>query len=145
VIMPEKMDRYKLDEKKYNSLVNRLHNQEVKFHFPTFEFETPTFELIDDLMKMGMTRTFSDFADFSGIREEKDLKVGAALHKAKIIINEEGTEAAAATVISMVTTSTSSTQPRRVMEMRVDQPFYYFIRDNKTNTILFLGQMTNFK
>ena len=142
VIMPENMKRYELNEKKYNELINGLYNQDVKFHLPVFSYETPTFELKDYLMAMGMQETFSNSADFSGMRKERDLKIGTALHKAKIIVNEEGTEAAAATVVGMVLTTSVSTREPIIMEMRVDKPFYYFIRDNQTNTILFMGQIT---
>jgi serpin B len=56
-------------------------------------------------------------------------------------VNEEGTEAAAATVIGIKTTSAISITPPEPLEVRVDKPFFYFIKDNLTNNILFMGRM----
>ena len=75
------------------------------------------------------------------MRAEDDLKVGTALHKAKIIVNEEGTEAAGATVVGMSKKRSVSMSSPPVMQMRVDKPFYYFITENATNTILFMGKV----
>lgn len=143
VILPNKMKNYRLSMNTFNQLNKQLYNQEVRLHLPRFTFETKTFELKPFLNKLGLGHAFSDFADFSKMRKEKDLKIGTALHKAKIIVNEEGTEAAAATVIGMVRTTSVSYNPPPVMEMRVDQPFYYFIQDNSTQTILFMGKTTS--
>jgi serpin B len=144
IILPNKMKNYKLNDKVYTELVGRMYNQEVILDLPKFTFETPTFELKPYLTKMGLVKAFQNSADFSGMRKEKDLKIGTALHKAKIIVNEEGTEAAAATVIGMVqTTSVQSPRPRPILRIEVDQPFYYFIKDNQTGAILFMGRMNN--
>ncbi|MDG1333815.1 MAG: serpin family protein [Crocinitomicaceae bacterium] len=144
IILPNKMKNYKLDDKVYTKLKNSLVNQEVILDLPKFTFETPTFELKPYLVKMGLEATFSDGADFSGMRKEKDLKIGTALHKAKIIVNEEGTEAAAATVIGIVVTSSMpSTPPPPILRIQVDKPFFYFIKDNETGSILFMGRMNS--
>lgn len=144
IILPNKMKNYKLDDKTYVRLNKNLRNQDVILDLPKFTFETPTFELKPYLMKMGLTAAFANYADFSGMREEKDLKIGTALHKAKIIVNEEGTEAAAATVIGIVkTTSMPSSPPPPPLRVKVDKPFYYFIKDNETGTILFMGRMNS--
>ncbi|MEO9533566.1 MAG: serpin family protein [Crocinitomicaceae bacterium] len=142
IIMPNEMKKYKLDNSTYNQLTANLYNQEVNLHLPKFTFETPTFELKELLVDCGLKTAFSDGADFSGMRKERDLKIGTALHKAKIIVNEEGTEAAAATVVGMVQTTSVST-PRAPMQMRVDKPFFYFIKDNTTGSILFMGRMNS--
>ncbi|MCG8577974.1 MAG: serpin family protein [Flavobacteriales bacterium] len=141
IILPNKMSSYKLKEEGYMSFLRSMYRREVILHLPKFTFETPTFELKPDLEKMGLNLAFSNGADFSGMREERDLKIGTALHKAKIIVNEEGTEAAAATVIGIKTTSAISITPPEPLEVRVDKPFFYFIKDNLTNNILFMGRM----
>lgn len=142
VILPNKMKGYKLTNEVYSDLIKRLYPQKVNLSLPRFTFETPTIELKDILIVLGLKEAFEDQADFSGMRMEKDLKIGTALHKAKIIVNEEGTEAAAATVIGMVATCSVS-QPVPIMEFKVDKPFYYFIKDNATGAILFMGKMND--
>lgn len=144
IILPNKMKNYELDENVYSNLINSLVNQQVILDLPKFTLETPTFELKPYLVKMGLELAFSDGADFSGMRKENDLKIGTALHKAKIIVNEEGTEAAAATVIGMVEkTSMPSPPPPPILRIQVDKPFYYFIKDNETGSILFMGRMNS--
>ena len=146
IILPNKMKNYQLDNEVYTELNSNLRNQQVNLDLPKFTFETPTFELAPFLKEMGLISAFGDGADFSGMREERDLKIGTALHKAKIIVNEEGTEAAAVTVIGMVqTTSAQYTPPPPILKITVDKPFYYFIKDNKTGTILFMGKMNEMK
>lgn len=140
IILPKDMKTYELTNDSYTALVANLRHQKVDFDLPKFTYETPTFELKPFLQQMGMATAFEDNADFSGMRAQKDLKIGTALHKAKIIVNEEGTEAAAVTVIGMVQTTSAHTPPP-IMKMTVDKPFYYFIRDNETGTILFMGRM----
>jgi serpin B len=140
IILPNKMKGYKMTDKVYRELSSQLYRQKVNLELVKFTFETPTFELKSLLIELGMTTAFKDDADFSGMRQEKDLKIGTALHKAKIIVNEKGTEAAAVTVIGMVKT-TSASSPQPVMKFTVDKPFYYFIKDIETGTILFMGRM----
>ncbi len=140
VILPNKMKGYEMTNENYDALISQLSKQEVNLKLPKFTFETSTFELKTFLKPLGLDSAFENFANFSGMREENDLKIGTALHKAKIIVNEKGTEAAAATVIGMIKTTSIST-PSPVMQLTVDTPFYYFIKDNKTGTILFMGRM----
>lgn len=140
IVLPNEMSKYTLDDEKFKALTERLYSQKVNLELPKFTFETPTFELKDLLKQMGLKIAFTDTADFSGMREEKDLKIGTVLHKAKIIVNEKGTEAAAATVIGMVATCTSVSQPIPIMQFQVDKPFYYFIKDNATGSLLFMGK-----
>ena len=75
-------------------------------------------------------------ADFSGMDGKKDLFISAVLHKAFVDVNEEGTEAAAATAVLA--------DGGRVLErFRADHPFLFLIRDNRTGSILFMGRLTN--
>ena len=90
---------------------------------------------------MGMKRAFSQAADFSGISTVEDLFISAVLHKAYVDVNEEGTEAAAATGVVMRAMSARLPQP--VPVFRADHPFLFLIRDTQTGSVLFLGRLTN--
>ena len=141
IILPYKMKNYKISNNVFGNLTSNMVNQKVILALPKFTFEAPTFELKPYLQKMGLIAAFTDGANFSDIRKERDLKIGAALHKAKIIVNEAGTEVATATVIGVVITTSVSTRPQPILKITVDKPFYYFIKDNKTNAVLFMGRM----
>ena len=88
----------------------------------------------------------ADVADFSGMGWKKgDLWISQIKHKAFLDVNEEGTEAAAATAVEM---ATKAVFPGKLLVFRADHPFLFLIRDNKTGTILFMGRMvapTNIK
>jgi len=86
---------------------------------------------------MGMTDAFSvPPADFSGLNGRKDLYITAVVHKAVIDVNEEGSEAAAATAVVIGT----KMAPRKNY-FRADRPFIFLIRHNDTGAILFLGRV----
>ena len=70
------------------------------------------------------------------------LALGTVVHKAFIEVNEEGTEAAAATGMGIRVTSIAPVQPKPVV-FRADHPFVYIIRDNQTDSILFIGKVMN--
>lgn len=140
VVLPNNMEGYEMTNANYIGINAGLYTQEVNLSLVKFTFETPTFELKSLLQELGLVSAFENGADFSGMRKEKDLKIGTALHKAKIIVNEEGTEAAAATVVGMIQTTSVHIKPP-VMQFVVDKPFYYFIKDIKTGAILFMGRM----
>ncbi len=89
------------------------------------------------LMALGMGVAFTSGADFSGIRAERDLMISEVKHKAIVEVNEEGTEAAAATSVGMVTTSMR--QPQQRFTFIADRPFLMAIRNQQTGAILFLG------
>jgi serpin B len=107
-------------------------------------------ELAETLATMGMPNAFSASADFSAIAELRPLEVlyiSRVLHKAFIDVDEEGTEAAAATtvVIELMTileTIDEPTEPPPII-MKIDRPFIFLIRDIKTSTILFVGRVMN--
>jgi serpin B len=86
---------------------------------------------------MGMRLPFdAEGADFSGISSGERLFISAVLHKAFVDVNEEGTEAAAATAV--VVERTSVVEP---VVFRADHPFLFLIRDTRTGAILFLGRL----
>jgi len=115
---------------------NSLAETEVNVTLPRFELAFP-FRLDDALQSMGMTDAFTGAADFSGMEQTRELYLGAVLHKAFIAVNEEGTEAAAATAVIMQTKSISFMS----VDFVADHPFVFLIRDTRTGTLLFLGRM----
>jgi len=115
--------------------------RKVDVAFPTFQMDW-TMRLVDVLEAMGVTDAFDPaLADFTDIADpvEANLYIPAAVHKAFVRVDEEGTEAAAATGISM---SGESADPEMPI-FEADHPFVFFIRDNLTTTVLFLGRMAD--
>jgi serpin B len=108
---------------------------------PRFKM-TQQFQLGGTLSAMGMAQAFErSSADFSGMTGKRDLWISAAIHKAYIDVNEEGTEAAAATGIVMRPLAMARPQPPIVF--RADHPFVFFIRDNRSGAILFMGRIND--
>ncbi len=119
--------------------VDQLHNREVRVSVPKFKM-TSQFALASVLKSMGMIDAFSPNADFSGMNGRRDLFISAVIHKAYVDVNEEGTEAAAATAVTMKLTSVG---PTRIPVFRADHPFLFLIRDNHSGSILFIGRVMN--
>jgi serpin B len=127
-----------LDEVRLDELLTGLESTNIQLMLPTFEFESE-FSLAQALSDLGMPIAFSSEADFSGIDGSQDLFLQDVLHKAYIAVDEEGTEAAAATAVIIGLTSIGD-EP---IEVRFDHPFIFLIRDNETGTILFIGRLVN--
>ena len=107
---------------------------------PKFQLEYETL-LNDALGKLGMGSAFEDTADFSKMIKEGDpLKISKVKQKTFIDVNEEGTEAAAVTSVEMVTESGSVDES---FNMEVNRPFFFTITDDETDTILFMGAISN--
>jgi len=115
-----------------------LEETEVNFSLPRFNISFPL-RLDDTLKSLGMVDAFSGNSDFSAMQEDNELKIGAVLHKAYVDVNEEGTEAAAATAVVMVTKSVSF----MTVDFIADHPFIFFVRENNTGSLLFLGRLIN--
>ena len=121
-----------------SNVLGQMRSRPVEVFLPRFTMDS-SFNLGRTLAAMGMSDAFTPFvADFSGIDGGQDLHVGFVLHKAWGQVNEAGTEAAAATVIGVV--STVVTFPP---VFRADHPFLFLIRDTQTGSVLFLGRLTN--
>jgi serpin B len=119
------------------STIDALQTKEVLLFLPRFKIEAK-FGLSDTLQAMGMTDAFSASADLTGIGDQKgDLYIKAVLHKAFVEVNEEGTEAAAATAVVV----TERAMPR-LPEVRADHPFLFVIRHKATGAILFMGRLS---
>ena len=122
---------------KVNGIIGSLQNSFMALTMPKFSFDS-SFSLKSALSALGMPIAFSDTnADFSGITGNTDLHISDVVHKAFVAVDEEGTEAAAATgvVIGLAAMPQYS--------MTVDQPFVFLIRDIQTNSILFIGRVLN--
>lgn len=118
------------------SWINQADTLVPHLYLPKFTSEFKM-DLVKPLIGMGMSKAFSDAAEFSGFfKEIKSLAIGEVIHQAFIEVNEEGTEAAAATSVGIVLTSIGNTPT-----IRIDRPFVYFIREKHTKAILFAGKM----
>jgi len=121
-----------------NEIINRLQYTQVALAMPKFEFESE-FKMKDTLSRMGMPVAFSPSADFSGMTGGKELYIDQVIHKAFVSVDEAGTEAAAATAVDMKLTS----MPAEPVNVTIDHPFIFLIRDIETGTILFVGRVMN--
>ncbi|MCL5773261.1 MAG: serpin family protein [Firmicutes bacterium] len=125
-----------LEPKKLNELRSSLLEEKVDVYLPRFKLETK-YEMADALKKMGMMTPFSGKADFSGI-SKKQLLIDNVIHKAFVEVNEEGTEAAAATGVVMLGAGAI-----RIPVFRADHPFIFIIQETKTGNILFMGRVVD--
>tara|TARA_B110000114_G_scaffold178276_1_gene211089 strand:- start:97 stop:1365 length:1269 start_codon:yes stop_codon:yes gene_type:complete len=119
---------------KLSEWLGKVRQTKVDTWFPKFKM-TSEFSLSRNLQALGMRKAFGD-ADFSGMDGSRRLYLSAVLHKAFVEVNEEGTEAAAATAAIVGLRSARPMGPR----FRADHPFLYLIRDKRTGSILFLGR-----
>ena len=105
---------------------------------------TQQFELSSTLSAMGMPQAFSNGADFSGMTGKPDFTISAAIHKAYIDVNEQGTEAAAATSIVMRATAMRyEAPPPPPIVFRADHPFLFILLDTHSGSMLFLGRVAD--
>lgn len=118
-------------------VAGRLAQVEVELTMPKFEFRTQT-GLNAALRELGMTSAFEpDAADFSGMTTAERLFISDVIHEAYIAVDEEGTEAAAATAVVMRATAA----PLETVQLTVDRPFLFALRDLETGALLFLGRV----
>jgi serpin B len=119
-----------------NIIENCLASRNVEVYLPRFKTKFQT-ELKDVLKALGMPSAFSICdADFSSM-SEIFLYISRVIHSTFVEVNEEGTEAAAVTIVEMVETSVGGSTP----VFRADKPFMFVIRENSTGAILFMGKM----
>jgi serpin B len=121
-----------------DELPSDLTSIETRLRMPRFEFRTQA-ALKPALSELGMPIAFTDAADFSGITSEADLLIQDVVHEAFISVDEEGTEAAAATAVIAGVTSA----PLEVLELDLDRPFIFAIVDTESGAPLFLGRVTD--
>ncbi len=128
-----------LDVATLDTILADIQPTSVMLALPKFSF-TRDFGLAKRLQALGMPDAFNpDLADFSGMTGERDLFISDVIHKAFVAVDEEGTEAAAATAVIMETTSA----PMFDVTLTVDRPFIFLIRDTVSGQILFMGRVVN--
>jgi len=140
VILPAQDGLKKLEEalspEKLAAWKSELHSERVDVFLPKFILKA-RYSLPETLAEMGMPTAFTKAADFSGMDGTKDLYIQQVVHQGFVEVNEEGTEAAAATGVSMALKS----MPMPATQFRADRPFLFLIQEQETGRILFLGRV----
>lgn len=108
----------------------------VEVALPKLKLEEK-YRLKPQLMAMGMNRAFTDKAEFEGISGEGPLMISNVIHQTFLAVDEEGTEAAAATAIGIQVTGARLAQNRFI----ADHPFFFLIRDNRSGSVVFMGRI----
>jgi len=128
-----------LDAGRVDALLETLSRRRVALTMPRFEFES-SMELSETLGQMGMSDAFGEgVADFSGMDGTPNLFISAVVHKAFVAVDEAGTEAAAATAAIVG----ERAMPEEPVEMTVDRPFVFLIRDRLSGSVLFVGRVVD--
>ena len=124
----------------FSGWMRSLRRYDVDLWLPKFRTEK-RYELKDLCKALGINIAFSNFADFSGMTGDEKLKVDEVIHQTFIDVDEEKTEAAAATAMIMMK---ATAMPMEIpsAEFHADRPFLYFIIDTWNDTILFMGRQT---
>jgi serine protease inhibitor len=122
----------------WNNTIKYSHTKVVEVYFPRFKTQNK-FLLNDPLKNMGMNLAFTDNADFTNIANAP-LKITRVLHDTYVEVTEEGTEAAAVTIVEVGITSVLNAP---IPVFRVNKPFLFVIREKSTGVILFIGKMGN--
>jgi serine protease inhibitor len=122
----------------FSGWINQMSERKIDLSFPRFKYGFKK-ELKEVLSDMGMKIAFNDGADFSNISDQYDLLINDVTHQSFIETNEEGTEAAAATVVGIGVTS----MPPSPLVYKMDHPFMYIIRETTTNSIIFMGRVAD--
>ena len=140
VIVPDDLAAFEaaLDAARLTAILDGLDDPLVSAQLPKFTFRTSV-SLADQLAALGMPLAFTDAADFSGITTAEPLQIAAVLHQAFIAVDEEGTEAAAATAVLGRAGSARPTGASLV----ADRPFLFAIVDDATSAVVFLGRVTD--
>jgi serpin B len=141
VIVPTDLAAFEatLDAATFAKIVGSLKPTSIVLTIPTFDTGSRS-ELTPILEALGMPTPFDPAkADFSGITTDEALHIGFVIHQANITVDEAGTEAAAATVIGMDTAGPGSTP----VELRVDRPFLFALRDIPTTAVVFMGRVAD--
>ena len=146
-LLPRKVDGCGALESQLNAAflsqcLVRMKSQKVELFLPRFKMESD-FELGDTLGKMGMSDAFGPKANFSGMDGTQNLYISKVFHKAWVDVNEEGTEAAAATVVTMDFKGAPRKPPPPPPVFRADHPFIFCIRDTRSGSLLFLGRLAD--
>lgn len=112
--------------------------KQVGVRLPKFSVES-SLELKQPLINLGMGLAFSDMAEFPGITTDAPLKIDRVIQKVRVDVDEEGTEAAAATSVMMWAAAMMPLPPQE--KFIADRPFFFMIRERTTNVVLFMGRI----
>ena len=126
-----------LDVTQLDAFLGALSPRQLDFSMPKFAIDLET-TLGEPLSAQGLAVAFGPEADFSAMTGDRSLSISDVVHHAVIKVTEEGTEAAGATAVIIGITSVPQTHP-----LHVDRPFVYFIRDNATGALLFMGHVVD--
>jgi len=143
IIIPKSFKKMRKLEKNlsfeyYMQIDKQKINKRINLTLPKFNIETDI-NLNETLQGMGISDAFTSAADFSGITNQEKLYISNVVHKAKIEVSENGTEAAAATAIIMRKTAFISEH----VNLKIDKPFIYILRNTQNNCIYFMGKIVN--
>jgi serpin B len=131
----------RLDPGRLGRIVSGLSSTPVNLSLPRFHLASHTL-LNGTLSALGMTDAFSERADFSHISSAQALRIGVVDHAADFTVDEHGTVAAAATVVTAEPTAASGS-PRAPVAFDADRPFLFFLRDDRTGALLFAGRLSD--
>ena len=140
ILLPKEGDLDTIEEsittEKNSEYRNSLQEIQIDIYIPKFKFETKYF-MAETLAEMGMPTAFGGGADFSGITGQGGIWIDRVIHQAFVEVNEEGTEAAAATAVIMV-------ESARISKVfRADHPFIFIIQQKDSGNILFMGRVSD--
>jgi serine protease inhibitor len=139
LILPDDFGSFasSFDVSQLEEIATSLAEQEVDVMLPRFSFETKA-DLVPVLTALGMPNAFVlGTADFSGITSEEPLYISSVIHQANISVDEQGTEASAATEVAIAAGAAPGGPP----QVHLDRPFLFALRDRDTGAVLFLGQV----
>jgi serpin B len=132
----------KLDQALWESWRQGLKPQRLVLGLPKFKITWESPSLVGPLRELGMELPFGDAADFGGIAEAANLKITDVIQKAFIQVEEEGAEAAAATGSGGLIAMAGPPEPKPPLVL-VNRPFLFLIKDNQTQSVLFMGRLND--
>jgi serpin B len=141
-VLPDQLDAFEtaFSADQAKAIATSLAYTDVALELPRFKIEGSSFSLKTALVGRGMVDAFvPGKADFSGMAASERLWISDVIHQAFVSVDEAGTEAAAATAVVLV----GEGAPQKVVELALDRPFVFFVRDNATGAILFLGRVVS--
>lgn len=127
----------------------KMKTEDVILYLPKLKLQPPTMALADTLKSLGLRSAFDDprgSANFDRMAPRKPddyLYIGAVFHKTFLALDEEGTEAAAATAVVMMRATAVLREPKKPIEVKVDRPFLFAIQHRQSGACLFLGQIAD--
>jgi serpin B len=152
VVLPDSNVEYKdfyqhqFISRHWETWTSEFHGMEGNIRLPRFKLEN-NFQLNGELQSLGMEVAFdwqhANFRNMCQLGKEDNIYISKVTHKTFVEVNEEGTEAAAATLVSMGHYTAAISHPEPIFSMIVNRPFFCVVRDNQTGMILFMGSIVD--